>query len=126
MARILIIEDEEEIRAVFREILERSGYEVEEAANGEEGLKLQRTRAADLIITDILMPDKEGLETISELRRDFPEAEIIAISGGGQIGAVEYLDIAKRLGAARTLNKPILSEELLAAVSSLLHGVNSG
>ena len=122
MARILIIEDEEQIRIIFREILERSGYEVEVAADGEEGIKLQQEKEADLIITDIVMPEKEGLETIQELRRKFPRVEIIAISGGGQIGADEYLDLAKRFGAACCLNKPILPNELVETVSTVLHG----
>jgi CheY-like chemotaxis protein len=118
MPRILIIDDEEQVRAVFREMLERSGYEVFEAANGKEGLRLQREKSADLIITDIIMPEKEGLETIRELLRGFPEVKIIAVSGGGRIGPDQYLDVAKKLGAARTFNKPVNLKELLQAVQS--------
>ena len=120
MPQILIIDDEEQIRAVFREMLERSGYEVFEASNGEEGLMLQREQPADLIITDLIMPEKEGLETIRELRQEFPEVKIIAVSGGGRIGPAQYLDVARKLGAACTLDKPVDLEKLLQAVQSVL------
>ena len=120
MPRILIIDDEEQVRAVFKEMLERSGYEVFEAANGKEGLRLQREKSADLIITDIVRPEKEGLETIVELLREFPEVKIIAVSGGGRIGPALYLDVARKLGAACTLDKPVDLEKLLQAVQSVL------
>jgi CheY-like chemotaxis protein len=120
MPQILIIDDEEQVRAVFKEVLERSGYEVFEAANGKEGLRLQRKQPADLIITDLIMPEKEGLETIRELRLEFPEVKIIAVSGGGRIGPVQYLDVAKKLGAARTFDKPVDLEELVQAVQGIL------
>ena len=118
--KILIIDDEEQIRLVLKEMLERFGYEVLEATNGEEGLALQREKAADLIITDIIMPDKEGLETIRELRREFPEVNIIAISGGGQIGSDQYLKAAKQFGAMCTLQKPVGLEQLRQEVHRLL------
>jgi CheY-like chemotaxis protein len=118
--KILIIDDEEQIRLAFKEMLGRFGYEVLEAANGEEGLALQREKTADLVITDIIMPDKEGLETIRELRQEFPEVKIIAISGGGQIGSDQYLDVARKLGAACTLKKPVGLEQLRQEVHRLL------
>jgi CheY-like chemotaxis protein len=118
--KILIIDDEEQIRLVFKEMLGRFGYEVLEATNGEDGLALQREKIADLIITDIIMPVKEGLETIRELRREFPEVKIIAISGGGQIGSDQYLDVARKLGAACTLQKPVGLEQLRQEVHRLL------
>ncbi|UCD87844.1 MAG: response regulator [Desulfobacterales bacterium] len=120
MQQILIIDDEEQIRAVFKEMLGRSGYMVSEASNGKEGLMLQREKPADLIITDIIMPEKEGLETIRELRIEFPEVKIIAISGGGEIGSDQYLNAAKQFGAACTLHKPIGLQELLQTVQRLL------
>jgi CheY-like chemotaxis protein len=120
MPQILIIDDEEQIRAVFREMLERSGYKVFEATNGEEGLRLQREKPAALIITDLIMPEKEGLETIRELRQEFPEVKIIAVSGGGRIGPQGYLDAAKKLGAACTFEKPVDLEELIQAVENVL------
>jgi CheY-like chemotaxis protein len=118
--KILIIDDEEQIRLVFKEMLGRFGYEVLEATNGEEGLALQREKTADLVITDIIMPDKEGLETIRELRREFPEVKIIAISGGGQIGSDQYLNVAKQFGAMCTLQKPVGLEQLRQEVHRLL------
>jgi CheY-like chemotaxis protein len=120
MPQILIIDDEEQIRAVFREMLERFGYEVFEATNGEEGLRLQREKPADLIITDLIMPEKEGLETIRELRQEFPEVKIIAVSGGGRIGPAQYLDVAKKLGATCTLQKPVGLDQLRQEVHRLL------
>ena len=120
MAQILIIDDEEPIRIVFRDILERAGHEVEDAADGEQGIIVQRDNPADIIITDIIMPGKEGLKTIMELRREFPSVPIIAISGGGQIPAEEYLYLARRFGAAYTFIKPISPQELLAAVTSII------
>jgi DNA-binding NtrC family response regulator len=121
MARILIIDDDVHILRMLRQTLERKGYEVIEASNGKEGIRLYREEPADLIITDLIMPEKEGIETIKELRRDFPQLKIIAISGGGRIGAEAYLPMAKKLGAMRTFIKPIAREELLEAVRELLN-----
>ena len=119
MAQILIIDDEEPIRIVFRDILERAGHEVEEAADGEQGMIVQRDNPADIIITDIIMPGKEGLKTIMELRREFPGVPIIAISGGGHIPAEECLYLARRAGAAYTFIKPVTPQELLSAITAL-------
>ena len=118
--RVLIIDDDEQLRALLREILERAGFAVVEAANGVEGLRLFRGDPADLVITDLIMPDKEGVETILELRREFPEARIIAISGGGRNGCANYLPIAARLGARRTLAKPFSRQEILDSVRETL------
>ncbi|MGD9022496.1 MAG: response regulator [Deltaproteobacteria bacterium] len=120
MSKILVIDDEEQIRVVFKEMLARLGYEVLEAATGEDGLALQREKAADLVITDIIMPHKEGLETIRELRQEFPEVKIIAMSGGGRIGSDRYLNLAKQFGAMCTLQKPIRMEQLRQEVHRLL------
>jgi DNA-binding NtrC family response regulator len=120
MVRILVIDDEEPVRIVFKDILERAGYEVAVAADGEEGITVQSENPSDIIITDIVMPGKEGLKTIMEMRRKFPGVQIIAISGGGQIPAEEYLDLAARFGAACTLMKPISAQELIAAVKNIL------
>ena len=120
MARILIIDDDVQILDMLRQTLEREGYEVVDAPNGKEGIRLYREDPADLIITDIIMPEKEGIEIIVELKRDFPNVKIIAISGGGQIGSEEYLRIAKGLGALRTFTKPVEREELLGAVQELI------
>ena len=120
MATILIIEDEESIRLLLRSALEAAGYEVTEATNGRQGLELYRHRPTDLVITDILMPDQDGLETILELRRLAPEAKIIAISGGGQSGLLDLLPIAEKLGAQWTLRKPLRRLELLEAIRQLV------
>jgi len=120
MTRILIIDDDIQILKMLRKTLEREGYEVVDATDGNKGLKLYRKDPADLVITDIVMPEKEGIETIIDLRREFPEAKIIAMSGGGQIEAESYLSMAKRLGAQRTLTKPFQNEELLEAIEALV------
>ena len=120
MAQILIIDDEEPVRIVFRDILEQAGYEVEEAADGEQAIIAQRDNPADIIIADIIMPKKEGIETIMELRREFPGVPIIAISGGGQIPAEDCLYLARRVGAAYTFIKPVSSQELLSAITAII------
>lgn len=120
MARILIIDDEESIRVLLRKILERAGHEVIEAVDGEKGTEFFYQTPADLIVTDILMPEKEGLQTIMDIRRDFPEVRIIAISGGGTVEPETYLKLAKKFGADRTIVKPFRASELLAMVAELL------
>lgn len=119
MARILIIDDDAQVLDMLRQTLEREGHEVMDASNGNEGIRLYRECPADLIITDIVMPEKEGIETIMELKRDFPDVKIIAISGGGRIDPEEYLRMAKGLGALRTFAKPVEREKLLGAVREL-------
>lgn len=120
MARILIIDDEEPVRLYLRSILEREGYKVIEACDGKSGLQLYRQDPADLIITDIFMPEKEGLGTIRELKRDYPGVKIIAISGGGKTSNLDFLPMAKKLGALRALNKPFTKQEILDTVKELL------
>ena len=120
MGRIMVVEDDKAVRELLREILKRAGHEVIAAGNGKEAIALYQDTPADLIITNILMPEKEGLETIQEMRRDDPDIKIIAISGGGQIGPADYLEIARRFGAMRTFSKPFDRKELLAAVDELL------
>ena len=121
MARILVIEDDAQVRAMLRQMLERAGYEVVEAPDGRAGVRLYRQEKADLIITDLIMPEKEGIETITELRRDFPDVKIIAISGGGRIAPEVYLRMARSLGALRTFAKPIERKEIIETVQELLH-----
>jgi len=114
MATILIIDDEESIRALLRTTLEAAGYEVTEATNGREGLELYRHRPTDLIITDIAMPELNGLDMILELTRQFLHVKVIAISGMG--GEANVLDVAKLLGARQTFQKPFSMPWLLDAV----------
>ncbi len=120
MARILVIDDDIQILEMLRQTLEHEGYEVIDAHDGKEGMKLYREAPTDLIITDIIMPEKEGIETIMELKRDFPDVKIIAISGGGRIGAKECLHLAKKLGAQRTFTKPVPRQDMIKAVKELL------
>jgi DNA-binding response OmpR family regulator len=120
VARILIIDDDDQIRRMLCQALEQAGYEAVEARDGQEGLEHFRATPIDLIITDILMPGKEGLETIMELRRAVPGIKIIAISGGGQTGNMTFLEVARYLGAQRALQKPFELRELLNAVREVL------
>ena len=121
MARILIMDDDNQFRVMLRIMLENAGYkDIEEAENGQIGMKLIRKDHFDLVITDIIMPDKEGIETIMEIRNEFPAIKIIAMSGGGKIGADSYLVMAGHLGAGRTLAKPFQQSELANAVRELL------
>ena len=114
MATILIIDDEEIIRILLRSALEAEGYEVTEAANGREGLELYRQRPTNLVITDIVMPELNGLDMLLELTREFLHAKVIAISGAGEEKNV--LDVAKLLGARQTFQKPFSIPHLLDAV----------
>jgi len=120
MARILIINDNVQTLNMLHQMLEREGYEVMEAPDGKEGLRRYRETPTDLIITDIIMPEKEGIETIMELRRDFPDVKIIAMSGGGRLDPGQYLSMAKSFGAQYTFTKPVEREKLLKAVKELL------
>ena len=118
--KLLVIDDDAKIRRVLELKLRKGGYQVLVAADGEAGLNLLKGQQPDMVITDILMPGKDGLETIMALRRDFPEVKIIAISGGGRIGPDDYLRLAKKFGAQRTFTKPFTGKELLQAVKELL------
>lgn len=120
MSRILIIEDEVQVRKLTRQMLELEGFEVLEAGDGDSGLKTFTENDVDLIITDIIMPGKEGIETILELRRINPEVKIIAMSGGGRMGPDGYLELARKFGANQTFSKPFDRAGLVAAVKELL------
>ncbi len=120
MERIIVIDDDASVLNVLHFALVSEGYEVIKASNGKEGMKIYREDPVDLIITDLIMPEKEGIETIRELTAEFPKVKIIAISGGGRIGPAEYLPMTKMLGAKRTLAKPIGREELVRTVKEVL------
>jgi YesN/AraC family two-component response regulator len=121
MAKILIIDDDDMFRAMLRKMLEEAGYnDIEDADDGNIGVKLFRQHPFDLVITDIIMPNKEGIEMIMELRKDYPRIKIIAVSGGGRTGPQDYLKLASHLGANRTLEKPFKRSELIDAVQGLL------
>ena len=122
MARILIIDDDDQFRLMVRKMLEKAGYsDIEDTADGNIGMKLFLQHPFDLVITDIVMSGKEGIEIIMELTRDYSGVKIIAMSGGGKIGPESYLEMARHLGAGRTLAKPFGQSELLDAVRELLN-----
>ncbi len=123
MKRIIIIDDNDGHRRMLKTVLEESGYETSEAEDGEIGCRLYRQQPSDLVITDIFMPKKEGIQTISDLTKEFPNVKIIAMSGGGaeiQIEAQDYLDLAKDIGAQVVMKKPIVIKELLKNIEELL------
>jgi CheY-like chemotaxis protein len=130
MAKILIVDDEEHVRAALKQVLERAGYEVAVAATGNEGLELMQQEGADLVITDVIMPGIDGITTARKIREKFRDTRIIVISGGGKaapepyepdaISTRSYLASASSAGADRTLTKPFDRQEILRAVKSLL------
>lgn len=117
---ILIIDDDQALRDSLRRTLRREGYTVLEAAEGGEGLKVLKSHPVDVVLVDLFMPGKEGLETIGELRRSHPGIKIIAMSGGGKKGHMDVLKAAKLMGARRVLAKPFTREELIDTVEQLL------
>ena len=120
MPRILVIEDNDGVRKFIRKTLELEGYEVYEAPDGDAAFDEMREQPADIVITDIFMPKKNGFETITELRQKFPEIKIIAISGGGLIEPEAFLQKSKELGVAGTLTKPFLPADVKRAVKALV------
>jgi len=120
MPRILIIDDDDLIRQMLRDVLEREGYDVADASDGKQGLRVFMENPADMVVTDLVMPEKEGIEIIMELRRDFPELKIIAISGGGTVGGGQYLAVAGKLGADKILGKPLKLRQFVTIVKDLL------
>lgn len=120
MARILVIDDDKAIRRSLSILLEQDGHQVLTAENGREGIDIHKQNAVDLIITDIIMPDKNGIETIVQFRCDYPDVKIIAISGGGMLVPEEYLTMAGAVGADKTITKPFEMVELKNAIQELL------
>lgn len=120
MATILVVEDEEAFRLMLTEMLKREGHSVMTAANGREAIALAQCNAFDLVITDLIMPEKEGIETILDLRKIAPGVRIIAMSGGGRGSARDYLHAAAQLGASQTLSKPFSRSQLLDAIAAAL------
>lgn len=114
---VCVIEDDELVRARLGDLLRADGYRVLEAGSADDGIALIRTERADVAIVDILMPDRDGLEAIGQLRRTRPDLRIIAISGGGRVGPDVYLDLARQVGADASLIKPIEGADLRAAVA---------
>ncbi|HLQ36671.1 MAG TPA: response regulator [Planctomycetota bacterium] len=120
MPHILIIEDDDSLRKMLRLTLAKMGHTVAEAQNGKEGLAIHGKAPADIVLTDLIMPEMEGLETIMRLRRTHPGVKIIAMSGGGRGKAIDYLQAAKWMGAAQVLAKPFSEKDLAAAIEGAL------
>lgn len=119
MPRILIVDDEPDMLAMMDDTLQMAGYEVVQAHEGRQALELYREKPTDLVITDVFMPAKDGFETIIELRKEFPDSLILAITG--RPPGAHVLPVAKRLGAVEVLQKPFSPEDLLAVVNRVLH-----
>ena len=117
--RVIVIEDNADFRKLALRWFESYGIEAEGAANGAQGIELQRARPADVIVTDIFMPDMEGIETIDGLRKEFPAAKIIAMSGRDPMVKFDVFKVAREVGATKTFKKPFRFEELVAAVREL-------
>jgi DNA-binding response OmpR family regulator len=118
--RILIIDDNEQVRRLLCQAMEREGFVVLTAEDGRQGQRLFEQDPTDLIITDLIMPEQEGMETITVLRQKYPQIKIIVISGGGRVGPEAYLPAALELGADRAFSKPFVVKELVDAVKELL------
>ncbi len=120
MNKILIVDDDQQIRDMLRITLEREGYGVVEAGDGVQALAAYRANSIDLVITDIVMPEKEGIELIMEMKSLDADVKIIAISGGGRINPEDYLKWARRFGVANTFSKPVDRQKLLEVVAQML------
>jgi DNA-binding NtrC family response regulator len=122
MAKILIIDDVLEIRSFLRIILTKAGHQVVDVANGNLGLEAYKSQPADLVLCDLFMPEKEGLDTIRELQALNSDVKIIAMSGGSPRTSFDFLTVAAKLGASKTLNKPLNTAMVLGAVEEVLKG----
>lgn len=120
MAKILLVDDDLALRSTLRRILLRANHEVVEAEDGTQAVLAARGRSPDLVITDLIMPNKEGMEIMIEFKKEQPRIPVIVMSGGGRLDARDYLQMATRMGAARTLAKPFGAQELLSAVDEVL------
>ena len=122
MAHILIVDDDELARFTIREILTTAGHEIAEAESGDEAIKSQKAQPFDLIVTDIIMPGKDGVEVIAELKQDDPAPVILAISAGGPLGDADFLQRALDVGADDILAKPFSEDSLVEKVNQCLKG----
>ncbi|MBA3012589.1 MAG: response regulator [Proteobacteria bacterium] len=119
--QILVIDDEKSICSLLRQLFERQGYQVLLAGNGNAGIQLFKENPVDLVIVDLIMPEKDGIETIRELKLLDADIKIIAISGGGVIRPDLYLKLARKFGAIYSFQKPIQNDEMLAFVKNLFN-----
>lgn len=120
MGCILVIDDNSVIRELLRVLLEDAGYTVEEAANGSEGIQIVKEKEVDLMISDVIMPDKGGIEMMIELHQDYPDLKTILITGHVQTDSEAFQNIAKQFGASQIFTKPLDSEAIVKAVKELL------
>jgi DNA-binding response OmpR family regulator len=120
MARILLVDDEKNVRFTLAKALKNHHHEVFEAGDGNEALKLLQETEIDLVVTDIIMPNREGLETIQEIRMNWPDVKIVAISGGGRVRNAEFLKVARKMGADTVLKKPFSMNAFTDEVRKLL------
>jgi CheY-like chemotaxis protein len=120
MARILVIDDARFVRDVLRHFLEAAGHEVLEAEDGDQAIGIYQQQTPELVISDVIMPNKDGIETLRELRQINPQIKVIAISGGARSGNLDYLEVARKLGADAILSKPFSRALLLQVVDGVL------
>ena len=125
MAKILLVEDDDLVRDMLTQILERAKHEVTCAIDGDEAAKLLQSSSPDIMVTDLIMPKKSGITLISEVKDKHPKMEIIAISGGGRLNPMGYLDLSESIGATVSFEKPIDKSALLMAIDLLLHSKSS-
>lgn len=119
MARVMVIDDDEVVRMTLTLVLEKAGHEVVAAEDGRKGMALFKMNPADVVLTDIYMPNQEGLATIMALRRTCPAVKVVAISGGGANAGLDVLPVAEALGADRALRKPVNPKDLIAVIEAL-------
>jgi CheY-like chemotaxis protein len=117
--RVLVVDDNPDMRSFVKLVLERAGFDVQVAADGQRALDLQRERPADVLITDIFMPESDGIELIARFKSGFPQVKIIAMSGGGHVSKKDYLPVAKEIGADGVLQKPFAAGTLLRILQDL-------
>lgn len=122
MAKILLVEDDELVRDMLAQVLKKASHEVISAADGEQAAQVLKQITPEVMITDIIMPKKSGITLISEVKNRHPHMEIIAISGGGRLDPIGYLDLSESLGASVSFEKPIDNTALLMAIDLLLQG----
>jgi len=120
VSKILVIDDDVVVRTAMVQFLEDLGYDVVSAEDGQRGMRLFRSEKPDLVITDIIMPEQEGIQTIAEIRRERPDAKVIAVSGGGRVGNTDFLKIARQLGATDVIAKPVDPDDFAARIERCL------
>lgn len=120
MVKILVIDDDDFVRKIVCRSLRKNNFEVIEANNGNDGVEKAQSEKPDVVLTDILMPDKEGIETILEIKAADQNIKIIAMSGGGSTKNMNFLDMAKKVGAQHVLSKPFKPSALLEAINDVL------